>query len=100
MKYVTKEFLIPVESPSKRDFYEKVKASNRIKSYCRARLGEDLEIKSGVTAVEAQICPECARLRDCFIPAQYLSKDKKSRVIEADCMECDCNFYAYQEDEE
>lgn len=100
MNYITKEFLIPLESPSSGDMYQKVKAENRIKSYCRARLGQDYSIMSGVTAVEAQLCPECARVRDCFITQQFISADSKERIIGATCMECDCDFFAYQEEED
>lgn len=97
MNYVTKEFLIQLESPGKKNMTEAVKGNNRAASYCRLRLGDDYE-RVETTAVESQICPDCGQLRDCFILEKNLSADARKRVIKASCMHCEAAFFAYQED--
>ncbi len=96
MNYVTKEFLIQLESPGKKTITDSVRSANRAASYCRLRLGDDYA-KNESTAVEGQICPDCGQLRDCFILERNVSPDGRKRVIKARCMHCEGVFFAYQE---
>lgn len=99
MNYITKEFLIQLESPGKKLMTDAVKNTNRAASYCRLRLGDDYR-KNESTAVEAQICPDCGQMRDCFILERNTSADGRKRIIKATCMHCEATFFAYQEDAE
>ena len=102
MNYSTKEFLIQLESTNRKNFAEGIKNNNRALSYCRLRLGDDMESRAagGAPAVEALICPDCGQVRDCFITEKFFSRDGRKRVIKASCMVCEGIFYAYQEEEE
>lgn len=99
MNYVTKEFLIQLEDLTGKDHFEQVKRSNRAASYCRARLGADCTVNQvcGQASVESQLCPDCGRLRDCFVSEKYCSADGTRRVVKCECMHCEAVFFAYQE---
>lgn len=98
MNYFTIDFRITLKT-DKKDYAKLFEQITRDTIYFKKILGEDFiqEDNNGNPELKNTDCPYCEKKTNALIFSKQYSKDLKQRILQAQCICCNKDFFAYQE---